>query len=234
MNTVAIIPARGGSKGIPKKNLIELCGQPLISWSILQAKEARHVDSVWVTSDSDEILAVAEQFGARAIKRPPALSSDDASSESAWLHALDEIEKEKPVTHVVAMQATSPLREASDIDNAVDMMLKSSFDSLLSVCEIEDFFMWKKASDGTFASVNYDYKNRKRRQNIEKRYLENGSFYIFKPEVLRQFNNRLGNKIGGFVMERHKMFQVDNRTDLFLVESLMRSYKLDQVRAEKK
>jgi N-acylneuraminate cytidylyltransferase len=64
--------------------------------------------------------------------------------------------------------------------------------------------------------------------------LENGSFYIFKPEVLRQFNNRLGNKIGGFVMERHKMFQVDNRTDLFLVESLMRSYKLDQVRAEKK
>lgn len=228
-STVAIIPARGGSKGIPRKNLIDICGKPLIAWSILQARQARHVDSVWVTSDDDEILAVAESYGARPIRRPAAISGDQASSESAWLHALDAIEAQGVgIGLVLAMQATSPLRESSDLDGGVLALREKGYDSLLSVTEVEDFFTWRIGADGGAESVNYDYRNRKRRQQIEKRYLENGSFYVFRPEQLRRDNNRLGGRIGLFVMGRHKMFQIDNPEDIDLCTAIMRGFGLDR------
>lgn len=228
-SVVAIIPARGGSKGIPRKNLIEICGKPLLAWSILQAREATSIDSVWVTSDDDEILSVAEAHGARPIRRPPEISGDTASSEAAWLHALDEIEAHgNRVELVVAMQATSPLREASDLDGGVRALREENYDSLLSVGEIEDFFMWRLGNDGLADSVNYDYRNRKRRQMIEKRYLENGSFYVFRPDILRREQNRLGGRIGMFVMSRYKMFQIDNPEDLDLCAALMHGFGLDR------
>jgi CMP-N,N'-diacetyllegionaminic acid synthase len=227
--TVAIIPARGGSKGIPRKNLVEICGKPLIAWSILQAKKARQIDSVWVTSDDDEILSVAESFGARPIQRPAEISGDQASSELAWLHALDAIEGQGVcIELVVAMQATSPIREPSDIDGGLQMLCEQGFDSLLSVAEVEDFFTWRIAADGGAESVNYDYLNRKRRQQIEKHFLENGSFYIFRPIQLRRDNNRLGGRIGLFVMGRHKMFQIDNPEDIELCAGVMRAFGLDR------
>lgn len=228
--TVAIIPARGGSKGIPRKNLVDVCGKPLIAWSILQAKNARHIDSVWVTSDDDEILAVAESFGARPIRRPAEISGDQATSESAWLHALDVIEAQGvAIGLVVAMQATSPIRESLDLDGGLEMLREQGFDSLLSVAEVEDFFTWRIAENGGAESVNYDYRNRKRRQQIEKRYLENGSFYVFRPEQLRRENNRLGGLIGLFVMGRHKMFQIDNPEDIELCAAMMRGFGLDRI-----
>lgn len=229
VSTVAVIPARGGSKGIPRKNLIDLCGKPLIAWSVLQARAARVVDSVWVTSDSDEILQVAEQYGARPIKRPPELAGDTASSESAWLHALDAIESSGDrVDRMIGMQATSPLREPSDIEAALAQFERDNLDSLLSCCEIEDFFMWKMEPNGQPIGVNHDYQKRLRRQVIEKRYLENGSFYIFKPELLRQYNNRLGGKVGVYLMAKHKMFQIDSIQDIALCQSIMRGYELDR------
>lgn len=229
VSTVAVIPARGGSKGIPRKNLIDLCGKPLIAWSVLQARAARVVDSVWVTSDSDEILQVAEQHGARPIKRPPELAGDTASSESAWLHALDAIESSGDrVDRMIGMQATSPLREPSDIEAALAQFERDNLDSLLSCCEIEDFFMWKMEPNGQPIGVNHDYQKRLRRQVIEKRYLENGSFYIFKPELLRQYNNRLGGKVGVYLMAKHKMFQIDSIQDIALCQSIMRGYELDR------
>jgi len=228
-STVAIIPARGGSKGIPRKNLVDVCGKPLIAWSILQARNASHIDSVWVTSDDDEILAVAESFGSRPIRRPIEISGDQASSESAWLHALDTIEAQGvAVNLVVAMQATSPIRESSDLDGGLQTLQEQGFDSLLSVAEVEDFFTWRIGPDGGAESVNYDYRNRKRRQQIEKQFLENGSFYIFRPEQLRSGNNRLGGRIGLFVMGRHKMFQIDNPEDIGLCSAVMRGFGLDR------
>lgn len=228
--TVAIIPARGGSKGIPRKNLVDVCGKPLIAWSILHAKNARHVDSVWVTSDDDEILAVADSFGARPIRRPAEISSDQASSESAWLHALEAIETQGvAVDLVVAIQATSPIRESSDLDGGLQTLREQGYDSLLSVTEVEDFFTWRLAEEGGAESVNYDYRTRKRRQQIEKRYLENGSFYLFRPELLRREHNRLGGRIGLFVMGRHKMFQIDNPEDIELCAALMRGFGLDRI-----
>ena len=228
--TVAIIPARGGSKGIPRKNLVEVCGKPLIAWSILQAKNAHHVDSVWVTSDDDEILAVADSFGARPIRRPAEISGDQASSESAWLHALEAIEAQGIVIDlVVAMQATSPIRESSDLDGGLQTLREHGYDSLLSVAEVEDFFTWRIGDKGGAESVNYDYRDRKRRQQIEKRYLENGSFYVFRPRQLRRENNRLGGHIGLFVMGRHKMFQIDNPEDIELCAAVMRGFGLDRI-----
>jgi N-acylneuraminate cytidylyltransferase len=187
------------------------------------------VDSVWVSSDSGEILEVAQRFGARPISRPPQISGDEASSESAWKHALDIIEsKGLVVDRIVGMQATSPLREPSDITAALAQFERDGLDSLLTCCEVEDFFIWAYDSNGQPLGVNHDYLNRRRRQNIEKRYLENGSFYIFKPNILRTYNNRLGGKIGIYVMEKHKMFQIDNPQDLVLCQVIMRGYGLDK------
>lgn len=227
--TVAIIPARGGSKGIPHKNIIDFCGKPLIAWSILQARAAKGIDSVWVSSDSDAILDVAKNFGANPIRRPADISGDEASSESAWLQALSAIEgKGAQVDAVVGMQATSPIREASDISKALVQFEREDLDSLLTCCEVEDFFIWKYTENNQPIGVNHDYKNRVRRQNIEKRYLENGSFYIFKPDVIRHYNNRLGGKIGIHVMDKQKMFQIDNPQDLVLCQAIMRGYGLDK------
>ena len=222
--TLAVIAARGGSKGIPNKNLIDLCGKPLIAWTVVQAGAARGVDVVAVSSDSDAILAAAEAAGAVGVRRPAAISGDLASSEEAWLHALDQLDgRVGPFGRIVALQATSPIREASDIDNALDAFEREKLDSLFSVCEVEDYFNWRVGANGP-EPINYDYHNRRMRQQIEKRYLENGSFYVLVPSLLREQKNRLGGRIGMHLMERHKMFQIDRPEDVKLCAAIMRSY----------
>jgi CMP-N,N'-diacetyllegionaminic acid synthase len=222
--TLAVVAARGGSKGIPHKNLIDLCGKPLIAWTVLQAGAAAGVDVVAVSSDSDAILAAAEAAGAVGVRRPDDISGDLASSEAAWLHALDQVDgRLGPFTRIVALQATSPIREPSDIDNALDAFERDKLDSLLSVCEVEDYFNWRVGKDGPEA-INYDYHDRRMRQQNETRYLENGSFYVFVPHLLREKKNRLGGRIGMHVMERHKMFQIDRPEDIKLCAAIMRSY----------
>jgi CMP-N,N'-diacetyllegionaminic acid synthase len=222
--TLAVVAARGGSKGIPHKNLIDLCGKPLIAWTVMQAAAAKGVDLVAVSSDSDEILAAAEAAGAIGVRRPGDISGDLASSESAWLHALEHLDAERgPFTRVVALQATSPIRESSDIERAIETFEREELDSLLSVCEVEDYFNWRIGTGGP-EPINYDFRNRRMRQQIETRYLENGSFYVLIPSLLREQNNRLGGKIGMHVMERHKMFQIDRPEDIKLCAAIMRSY----------
>src|SRR5260370_22112711 len=117
---VAIIPARGNSKGIVRKNLLDFCGRPLLSWSILQARAAETVDNVYVSSDNDEILEVAKREGAVPIRRPAEFATDTATSESALAHALDDIEtgRRKPISRDVFLPTTSPLREPGYIDAA--------------------------------------------------------------------------------------------------------------------
>jgi len=222
--TLAVVAARGGSKGIPLKNLIDICGKPLIAWTVMQAAAARGVDVVAVSSDNGEILAAAEAAGAVGVRRPDAISGDLDSSESAWLHALDTLDgKLGPFERIVALQATSPIREPSDIEQALEAFERDRLDSLLSVCEVEDYFNWRIGADGP-EPINYDYHNRRMRQQIEKRYLENGSFYVLIPSLLREQKNRLGGKIGFHLMERHKMFQIDRMEDIKLCAAIMQSY----------
>ncbi len=230
MRISCIILARGGSKGIPKKNIIDFCGKPLIAWTILQACKAEGVSDIWVSSDSEEILEVAEQYGANTIARPEEISGDLDSSESAWLHAVDFIEQRSnhPIDYILAPQATSPLRHPEDFSGAIRQVIQERSDSLLSVSEIEDFFIWKKGREH-IESVNYDYKNRKPRQQIEETYLENGSFYLFKPQLLRNENNRLGGDISLFKMDRYKMFQIDNVDDIKLSSVIMKGFGLNNL-----
>jgi CMP-N,N'-diacetyllegionaminic acid synthase len=227
MNVVAIVLARGGSKGIPKKNIIDFCGKPLIAWTIEHCIQGG-ANSVWVSSDSEEILEVGKQFGAQAIKRPDNISDDFATSESAWLHAIEYIEKaNEKIDWVVAPQVTSPLREPKDIANGIAKALEGKVDSLFSCSVAEDLFFWEVNAEGKLDSVNYDWRNRKRRQDIPKQFIENGSFYIFKPEVLRNNNNRFGNAIGNVEMEFWKMFEIDSAEDLKMCGALMRDFLIE-------
>ncbi|MFT5926926.1 MAG: CMP-N,N'-diacetyllegionaminic acid synthase [Candidatus Azotimanducaceae bacterium] len=228
MSTVAIIPARGGSKGIPRKNIYPMLGKPLIAWSIEQALKCDGIDSVWVTSDSDEILSVAEEYGASPLVRSAEIAGDLATSESAWIDALNQIESSGvDVSVLVGMQATSPVRESSDLKGALEKFKSGGYDSLLSVTLVEDYFVWRKSAQG-LESVNYDFKSRKRRQEIQPSYLENGSFYVFTPTLLRETNNRLGGKIGMFELARHKMYQVDTFEDIALIEAIIKGYELNK------
>lgn len=229
MKNIAIIPARGGSKGLPQKNIKLFCGKPLIAWTILQCKQSKHIDSVWVTSDSDEILSIASEYEANPIKRPSLISGDEAPSESAWLHALNYVEnKIGCIDLVLGLQVTSPLRETEDIDNAFDFFFKTHPTSLFSSTELRDYFIWEETPNGSMTGVNHDFKNRKRRQCINPRFLENGSFYIFPPQLLRETGNRLGGKIATYAMADFKKFQIDSLEDFQLCEVIMKGYGLDK------
>jgi len=230
MRVSCIIIARGGSKGIPDKNIVKFCGKPLLAWSVLQAINCELVSDVWISSDSKKILEIGEYYGAEPIVRPAEIAGDTSTSEEAWIHAVNHINQTDGVSdidYVLTPQVTSPLRESSDFSGAIRLIEKDSSDSLLSVAEIEDFFIWKTDEQGGSESVNYDFKNRKPRQQIDKRYLENGSFYLFKPELLLNNGNRLGGRISMFVMDRYKMFQIDNPEDIDLCKVMMRGYGLD-------
>lgn len=225
-NVVAIILARGGSKGIPKKNIMNFCGKPLIAWSIEHAISVKGISSVWVSSESNVILKIAKKYGANVIQRPKALATDNASSVSAYLHAINEIEKDTPIDVVIAIQATSPVRESRDVERALKEFSSASFDSMFSAAEIGDFYIWKQTKQGKLLSVNYNYKKRSRRQDFGKQYVENGSFYIFKPSTIRKYKNQLGGKIGIALMEFWKSFEIDNMEDVEFCKAIMRHYLL--------
>lgn len=231
---IAMIAARGGSKGIKDKNIISFCGKPLLAWSILQAQQCDAISSVWVTSDSNTILNVAKAYGANTILRPDDLSTDTSSSEDAWLHAFIEIEKR--TTHqidaIVALQATSPLREKKDLNMALENFYMNQRDSLFSATVLDDFLYWTKDPVKGLTSKNYDYKNRGRRQDREKQYLENGSFYIFKPHILIQNKNRLGGQIGMYMMDYWKSFEIDESKDIPLCEAIFNKFILKNLNQE--
>lgn len=226
--TVAIIPARGGSKGIPRKNIIPFCGKPLLAWSILQAKGAEEVDEVYVSTDDAAIAKVAREYGAQVIQRPAAISGDTASSEAALAHALSAIDPAgTTVSLVIFLQATSPVRESSDIDKAVRKIRAEKADSLFSGPTLRDFGIWGYA-DGQLKSITYDYTQRGRRQNAPLQHLENGSIYCLTPRTLLRFNNRLGGKIVISDMELWKSFEIDEPPDIALCELIFKAKGLDK------
>lgn len=216
---VAIIPARAGSKGIKNKNIIDFCGKPLLAWSVRQALITEGIKSVYVSTDGEEIAETAEKYGAKVIWRPDNLSGDNASSESALLHAVSQIPGE-PDT-IVFLQATSPVRRLYDIGNAIDEFKETRLDSLFSMSLLEDYCIWKK-SDTLLESISYDYKKRGRRQERDPLYLENGSLYIFKTELLKKSGNRLGGNIGMYQMGIDCSYEIDSREDILICEYFMR------------
>lgn len=229
LRTVAIVLARGGSKGIPRKNLIDFCGKPLLAWTLEQCLSTTAIDSVWVSSDDQEILDVGKAAGAYSILRPDELAGDTATSESGWLHAIETIEhKVSSIDLVVAPQVTSPLRETADLERGISQFTEQHFDSMFSCSLAEDLYFWERSSQGILNSVNYDWRNRKRRQDHSPQYIDNGSFYLFTPQVLRRFNNRFGERIGMVEMELWKAFEIDSIDTLRLCSALAREFLLSQ------
>lgn len=217
---VALIPARGGSKGVPHKNIKILQGKPLVAHSIENALDAKHVDRVYVSTDSPEIAAKAKEHGARIIERPSKLAGDTVSSEAALIHALEAIEETgcNPEL-VVFLQCTSPIRTGNDIDEAIEKLQLEGADSLVSVSPSHRF-LWG-LTNGEAKPINYDYRRRPRRQEMQPQYVENGSIYIFKPWVLKELRNRLGGKITLFPMSEAASHEIDTILDFEIAEFLL-------------
>ncbi len=219
----AVIPARAGSKGIHNKNIIDFCGKPLIAWSIEQAVQSKYVEDVYVSTDGKEIAEISEKYGAEIIWRPADLASDTASSESALIHAVSVMKKNSEINAVVFLQATSPIRLSEDIDNAIDLFFENSYDSLFSMSVLEDYCIWKK-TENELNSLTYDYLKRGRRQEREPLFLENGSIYIFKSEILMKYKNRLGGKIGMYEMPFDRSYEIDSMDDIEMCSYFMKKY----------
>lgn len=217
-----IIPARSGSKGIKKKNLIDFCGMPLLAWSIKQAANSECVSNVYVSTDGADIADVAVKYGAIVINRPKEISGDMASSESALLHAITEIEKNEEFEDVIFLQATSPLREKTDIDNAYKVFVKDGYDSLFSMAVMDDYTLWSGQPGSEMRSISFDYHNRGRRQDREPVYLENGSIYIFKKSLIQKSNNRIGGRIGMYEMPFDHSFEIDSESEVEICEYYMK------------
>jgi len=225
INVTAIILARGGSKGIPRKNVLDFCGKPLVAWSILQASETPEINNIFLSSDSEEILSIGKEYGAEIIERPKEFASDTASSESAILHALSVLDYEPDI--VVMLEPTAPLRKPGDLSNAINLFIEESWDSGFSGAELEDFLIWKRDENNDLVSVNYDYVHQTRRQDRQPDYVENGAIYLFKPEILYK-NNRFGGKIGISMMEFWQSFEIDSPEDWPLLETVFEKYILNR------
>jgi len=220
MKIIAIIPARGGSKGVPRKNIRLLAGKPVVGYTIEHALQARQVSRTIVSTDDVEIAKVGRQYGAEVVMRPPELATDTARSEPVLLHVLSFLEQTEGYMPwlVILLQPTSPLRQPSDIDNAIDTLNAAGADSLFSCCRSHNFY-WR-LEDGQPISVNYDYQHRPRRQDFTPEYIENGSIYVTKPEILKKCENFLGGRIAFYEMSPLDSFQIDTEEDFLLVEQL--------------
>jgi YrbI family 3-deoxy-D-manno-octulosonate 8-phosphate phosphatase len=223
MRVLTIIPARGGSKGIPRKNIVPVAGKPLVAWSIEAALAASLVDEVAVSTDSEEIAAVSRKFGARVVMRPAELATDQASSEVALLHAVDQVEREdgRPIDLVVFLQATSPARDPSDIDGAVQKLLDAGADSCFSACAEHFTGRWRLSPEGSAYPVNFAPEKRPRRQEYPMEFLENGNIYVFKPALLRETGSRLGGKIVVYPMNAIDSIQIDCPEDLAMAADVL-------------
>lgn len=224
VKTIAIIPARGGSKGIPRKNIKSFNGKPLIAWSVAYALAANRVDRVYVSTEDDEIATVARDSGADVIPRPMDLAGDAATTESVISHAINWLNGQgiEPGT-IVLLQATSPLRPENSLDEALDRFENGNFDSLLSLSPTHRFF-WR--ARGEIAEAEYDFMRRPRRQDMqpeEIRHVENGSLYIFTRQHFLKTGNRLGGKIGYVIFPEVYSMEIDSPLDFEILERMAKS-----------
>ncbi len=227
MKVASIILARGGSKGVPNKNKRDFCGKPLISWTIEQCIDGGiDKDNIFVSSDSHDILEIGHEYGVGSILRTPEVSDDGATSELSWIYSINYLRKLGfNYDWIFAPQVTSPMREPSDIKNGLLMAESGEYDSLFAATKTDQCSLWKRSKDG-LESIGYDYKNRKRRQDNDIQYIENGSFYMFKPDSIKKFNNRMYGNIGIVEMDQWKSFEIDSIDDFKLSSLVMKEYML--------
>lgn len=229
MKIIAVIAARGGSKGVPGKNIKMLAGKPLIAHTIEQSVNSKLVSRTIVSTDDKRIAEISEKAGAEVILRPAELATDKILPDPAVQHVLKTLEDKEDYKPdiVVFLQCTSPLRKKDDIDNAIKKLIDSKADSLLSVCPNHAFIWRFDRKKGSAYPVNYDYRNRQIRQDREPEYKENGSIYAAKRDVWMKNKDRLGGKIALHVMDVDDSWEIDDPFDFWLIERII-DYKKDK------
>lgn len=225
MRTLCVIPARGGSKGVPRKNLREVAGKPLIVWTIQQALSARPSMDVVVSTDDEEIASVARAAGALVpYLRPEHLAQDTTPTEPVVRHAIEAARAADAAPDVVVLlQATSPIRLPGTLSRALAQFSATGVDSMVGVVPQAPFLWW--AGDPPHA--DYPVGARPRRQDLTDetlRYRETGSLYLTKPWVYETHDNRLGGRIGLFVMDEVEGIDIDSEVDLLVADQTLRSF----------
>lgn len=221
MRCVAVIPARGGSKGVPRKNVRPLGGTPLVARTIAAARAAKLVDAVYVSTDDAEVAAAARAAGAEVVDRPAEISGDDASSESALLHALDMIEAEgDPVDVLVFLQCTSPFTTSDEIDACAAAVGRGG--AACSFAAAPDHgFLWTIGEDGFARGMNHDHTQpRKRRQDLPPQFRETGSVYAMNAIAFRAAGVRFCGP-AALVPVAAAPVEIDHEEDFALAEAML-------------
>lgn len=218
---------RGGSKGIPRKNVRLLGGKPLIAWSVLPGKESKYIDRLIVSSDDAEIIEVAKSYGAEApFVRPAELASDTAKALPVIQHAVRFCEEQegKKYDFIVYLEPTGPLRIVADIDGAVQKAVDNNADSVVGLMELEDAnpVRVKKIVDDKITYYAMPEPEGLRRQDQEKAYLRNGSIYVFKRDSVVEKNALWGALSMPYVMPRERSVNIDEESDFLVAEYFLK------------
>ena len=227
---LAIIPARGGSKRLPRKNILDLDGKPLITYTIEAALKSKYIDNVIVTSDDGEILKIAEKNKVNTILRPDSLSSDTASTFDAVEHTI--MNSCIEYDYIVLLQPTSPLRTAIHIDEAIELLEKKGADSVVSVCEMEHSPLWSNKLDNTLSLEGFlkDEVINKRSQDLETYFRLNGALYICKRErLLNEKSFFFKNNIFAYKMSVETSIDIDNKIDFEMATFFKRALKHEKI-----
>ncbi len=221
---LAIIPARGGSKRLPRKNILSLCGKPLISWSIEAGLKSKYIDKVVVSSDDTEILNISNELKVQVIKRPNELASDTSTSFDVVQHAIDNLESYE---YILLLQPTSPLRNENHIDKAIEILEEKNADAVISVCEMNHNPLWSNTLDDSLSMEGFIGDNllNKRSQDLKKYYRLNGAIYLCKTDkLLKEKSFFLKKNIFAYVMNSNNSIDIDRKED-FELASLYLSQK---------
>lgn len=225
MNICTIITARGGSKGIPRKNIKNLNGKPVLAYSIEPSVASKLIKKTYVTTEDEEISKISTELNAEVIDRPQELAEDTSSSVDVVLHALDYLEKkDKLPDFFVLLQPTSPLRTTEDIDNAINLFSNNECDAVISVCEIDHSAMLSLSLKNEFLVPNCDEEFlNKRRQDLPTYYSPNGAIYITTPKSLKKNRTFIPKKTIPYVMPKERSVDLDTPFDFKLTEFILKN-----------
>ncbi len=230
---LAIVPARSGSKGLPGKNIRMLHGKPLLAWPVAAARGSRYIDKVVISTDSEEYAAIAREHGAEVpCLRPPELAADTAPSSAAVVHMLDALATQgERFDYFVLLEPTSPLTEGSDVDAALEFLVKNRAigDALVSVSELNSShpaFAVNRSADGKVSPFSaVDFTRLPRRQDIDPVFALDGSLYISSVESYRRTLSFCHDRTLSHVMPHYKSHEVDDLTDFICIEAILNHYE---------
>jgi CMP-N,N'-diacetyllegionaminic acid synthase len=228
MKILAIIPARGGSKGIPKKNIIKINNTPLIGYTIDAALASRYITDVVVSTDDNEIAKISKKLGANVpFIRPELLALDDSESTPVIQHALLFMEKSKNIIYdaVLMLQPTSPLRTSKHIEDSIELFKSNKCDSVVSVVSVggNHPFRMKRLIDNRLINyIDQGFWDMRPRQSLPDVYIRNGAIYLISRNVFMQQQQLIGNKCLGYVMSDSESANIDTPIDLKIAELLLK------------